>query len=141
VAAIKTARWFELSARDVVLLPLTDSMDMYRSRLADQARDHGPFDHDAAAGHRARWLDAIATDHLRELGYRDRKALHNLKYFTWVEQQGKTARELDRLWDPDFWTETFAQADEWDRRIAEFNRLAGVAVPAPAAAGRAGAEP
>ena len=29
-----------------------------------------------------------------ELSYRDRKALHNLKYFTWVEQQGKTLEEL-----------------------------------------------
>jgi len=28
----------------------------------------------------------------------ERKALHNLKYFTWVEQQGRTVAELDRLW-------------------------------------------
>lgn len=28
-------------------------------------------------------------DHLKELNYHDKKSIHNLKYFTWVEQQGK----------------------------------------------------
>ena len=41
-----------------------------------------------------RYLDGIVTDHLRELTYFDRKALHNFKYFTWVEQQGRSAEEL-----------------------------------------------
>ena len=80
-----------------------------------------------AAGHFARYLEGIGPDYLRELSFRDRKALHNFKYFTWVEQQGKTAEELRRLWDPDFWTETFAQAAEWDRLIEQFNERTGSA--------------
>ena len=78
-----------------------------------------------AARHFARYLEGIGTDHLRELTYHDRKALHNFKYFTWVEQQGRTVEELRALWDPDFWTETFAQVDEWDRLIEEFNERTG----------------
>ena len=50
-----------------------------------------------------RRMRGAAVDNMRELNYRDRKALHNLKYFTWVEQQGQTSDELRRLWDPEFW--------------------------------------
>ena len=63
---------------------------------------------------------------MRELGYQDRKALHNLKYFTWVEQQGRTVAELDRLWEPSYWQETFAQVEEYDRLIREFNARTGL---------------
>ena len=66
------------------------------------------------------------TDHLRELTYFDRKALHNFKYFTWVEQQGRTADELRELWEPEFWERTFAQVDEWDEQINAFNERTGV---------------
>ena len=65
-------------------------------------------------------------DHLRELGFKDKKQLHNFKYFTWVEQQGKSSAELNQLWDPDFWTETFAQVAEWDALIKQFNERTGV---------------
>ena len=71
-------------------------------------------------------MEAVTTDHLRELGYRDRQALHNFKYFTWVEQQQRSVEELRELWDPDFWPATFAQADEWDELIVEFNRQTGL---------------
>jgi hypothetical protein len=60
---------------------------------------------------------------VRELTYHDRKTLHNFKYFTWVEQQGRTVEELRQLWDRDFWVETFDSAASWDTRIEEFNAL------------------
>jgi hypothetical protein len=63
---------------------------------------------------------------MRELTYPDRKALHNLKHFTWVEQQQRSVEELDRLWDPDFWTATFAQVDDWDKQIEAFNARVGL---------------
>ncbi|RMH11731.1 MAG: hypothetical protein D6695_08510 [Planctomycetota bacterium] len=64
---------------------------------------------------------------MRELSYNDRRALHNLKYFTWVEQQQRSVDELDRLWDPDFWVQTFAQVEQWDQAIEAFNDRAGTA--------------
>ena len=69
-----------------------------------------------------------ATDHLRELSYADRKALHNFKYFTWVEQQGRSSEELTQLWDEDFWHEVFSQdvVDEWDKLINDFNQATGL---------------
>ena len=59
----------------------------------------------------------------------DRKALHNLKYFTWVEQQGRTVEELNALWSPSFWTDLQAQLPEWDRQIEAFNEETGVRGP------------
>jgi cysteine synthase A len=129
VVAIKTAKYYEMDGRDVIFFPLTDSMGLYRSRIEEQRRQCGPYDAVAAAVHRGRYLDGITTDHLRELTHADRRALHNFKYFTWVEQQQRDVNDLRRLWDPDFWTETFAAAAEWDRRIEEFNQIVGLHRP------------
>lgn len=110
----------------MALFPLTDSMALYGSRAAELRAERGPFTRDDAAGAFARYLLGEGPANLRELGYWDRKALHNLKYFTWVEQQGKTSQELARLWDPDFWAEELGQADAWDARIRAFNQRTGV---------------
>jgi len=128
VACIKTARYFELDSRDVLFTPLTDSAELYASRVQELAEEHGPYDEGTAAVHHARYLLGIGSDHMRELTYADRKALHNFKYFTWVEQQGKDPEDLRRLWDEDTWKEIFAQerVDEWDRRIAAFNEATGL---------------
>jgi hypothetical protein len=64
-----------------------------------------------------------------ELTYPDRKRVHNLKYFTWVEQQGKTYREIQSQWyEPDYWTDVQAQVEEIDGLIEEFNAEAGVGI-------------
>jgi cysteine synthase A len=126
VGAIKTARYYEMNARDVIVTPLTDSMELYQSRVAEQREMHGEYAEADAGLHFARHLEAIGIDHMRELNYYDRKTLHNFKYFTWVEQQQRDAEELRQLWDPDFWSETFEQVHEWDRLIDEFNRRVGL---------------
>ncbi|MGE5236156.1 MAG: pyridoxal-phosphate dependent enzyme [Acidobacteriota bacterium] len=128
LAAIKTARHFELGERDVVMTCFTDSSELYRTRLAELAAERGPYDERRAEVDLERWLLATSTDHLRELRYPERKAIHNLKYFTWVEQQGRTVAELDALWSPSFWTDLQAQVPAWDEAIAAFNRDAGVRV-------------
>ena len=121
LSAVKTARWYELGSRDVVVTILTDSMDLYASRVAELRAEEGPFDATGAAVAHHRWLLGASTDHVAELGYWERKRLHNLKYFTWVEQQGKTVEELDALWDPAYWEAIQAQVPAIDRLIGEFN--------------------
>ena len=125
-ASIKTAKFYEMDDRDVLFTCLTDSADLYASRLEELAAERGSYTLERAAYDQARYLDGIATDTMRELSYYDRKLLHNFKYFTWVEQQGRTADELRELWDPEFWERTFAQADEWDAQINAFNERTGV---------------
>ena len=126
VAAIQAARYYELDERDVMFTPLTDSMEMYASRVAEQREEHGAYTDADAGAHFARYLEGIGIDHLRELDYYDRKTLHNLKYFTWVEQQQRDVEELRQMWDADFWTETFSQVDEWDQLIEKFNARVGL---------------
>ena len=128
VAAIKTAKYYDLDERDVLFLPLTDSMELYASRMEEMQAAEGAYSADRATAHFERYLIGTSTDHLRELTYADRKALHNFKYFTWVEQQGKTSDELNQLWDEAFWAELFApeQVAEWDRMIDAFNAATGL---------------
>ncbi len=122
VAAIKTAKYYEMNDRDMIFLPLTDSMQLYGSRIEEQREMHGAYSDIDAAKHLSRYLEGIVTDNLRELNYQDRKQLHNFKYFTWVEQQQRSADDLRKLWEPEFWEQAFAQADVWDRQIEEFNK-------------------
>jgi hypothetical protein len=128
VASIKTARYYDMDGRDVIFTPLTDSMELYSSRLEEMQENHGPYTTHMADQHFGRYLMGTTTDHLRELSYSDRKALHNFKYFTWVEQQGRSSEELNQLWDEDFWKEIFSQdvVDEWDQHIKAFNQATGL---------------
>jgi len=127
-ACIKTAKYYDMDGRHVIFTPLTDSMELYGSRVQEMREEYGRYNRTLAAMHLARYLHGITTDHLRELTYFDRKALHHFKYFTWVEQQGKSVEELDALWDEDTWAEIFSQeqVDEWDRLIEEFNEGTGL---------------
>jgi len=128
LAAIKTARAYELGAHDILLTPFTDSSELYGTRIAELAEAHGPYDATRAEIDFERHLLGTTTDHIKDLTYADRKAIHNLKYFTWVEQQGRTVDELNALWDPVFWEERQAELDDWDDSIRAFNDEAGISV-------------
>jgi cysteine synthase len=125
---VKFAKYYELGGGDVIATVLTDSVDMYRSRLAELRAAEGPYTAlKAAADFNARLL-AQGTDNSFELGYRDRKRVHNLKYYTWVEQQGKTAEDLDDLWykQEKNYLGAQNQAEEIDALINEFNQKTGL---------------
>jgi hypothetical protein len=67
------------------------------------------------------------TDNMLELNYQDRKRVHNLKYYTWVEQQGRTYEEIMEQWyDKDYWTGFQSQISEIDEYITEFNDRVGL---------------
>ena len=127
LTAVKTARFFEMGSKDCLFTVATDSMELYGSRFEEERELHGPYSETAAAVHFERYLLGTDIDHMLELGYWDRKRIHNLKYFTWVEQQGKTVEELDAQWyDDDYWTSHFHAWEEWDRQIEEFNQRTGL---------------
>jgi len=120
--AIKFAKYYELGSSDVVITVLTDSMDLYLSRLGEMRREQGEYTELDAAGDFARYLQGLTTDNMLELRYTDRRRIHNLKYFTWVEQQGKTYEEITAQWyDAEYWTDTQGQVEEIDKHIEEFN--------------------
>jgi hypothetical protein len=67
------------------------------------------------------------TDYILEGGQEERERWHNLKYYTWVEQQGKTYDEIQAQWfDDDYWTGIVDSVDEIDALITEFNQRTGL---------------
>jgi cysteine synthase A len=127
LSAIKMAKYYELGEHDILLTILTDSMELYESRLQEMRQEFGEYTETQAVADYARYLLGESTDHMNELTYDDRKRVHNLKYFTWVEQQGKTYNEIQAQWyDPDYWTNVQKQVPEIDALIDEFNADAGV---------------
>jgi cysteine synthase len=127
LSAIKTAKWYELTGHDMIVTVLTDSMELYQSRLVELREQHGEYTEADAAGDYHRYLLGENTSGMAELTYPDRKRVHNLKYYTWVEQQGKTYDEIQRQWyDPDYWTSFQAQVPEIDRLIEAFNAEVGL---------------
>ena len=127
LSAIKFARWYELGEHDVVLTVLTDSMELYQSRLRELHDEHGEYTEVDAAADYHRYLLGCTVDYVEELGYWERKRVHNLKYFTWVEQQGKTYEEIQAQWyAPDYWTGVQRQVGEIDALIEQFNERTGL---------------
>ena len=127
LCCIKFAKYYELTENDVVATVLTDSAAMYGSRVKELNAEQGAYDVMTAARDFHEHLRALRTDSMLELTYAERKRIHNLKYYTWVEQQGKTPEELNQLWyDDGFWTGIHGQAADIDALIEDFNRRAGV---------------
>jgi len=127
MGSIKLAKHFEMDEQDVVFSVATDSMEMYQSRMKEELEKHGSFtDRDAAVVHEASML-GLKTDHMIEMNYSQKKRMHNLKYFTWIEQQGKTVEELNAQWyDRDYWKGKYSMIEEWDNKIEEFNERTGL---------------
>jgi cysteine synthase A len=127
LSAIKFSKYYELGNNDIVLTVLTDSMDLYGSRLTEMQAEFGDYDQLKAAADFARYLQGVTTDNMIELSYTDRKRVHNLKYFTWVEQQGKTYEEIMAQWyQEDYWTGIQSQVEQIDAAIMEFNADVGL---------------
>jgi len=124
LAAIKMAKYFEYNEDDVIFTCFTDAANMYDSRVLEQRELKGDYNSLQAALDEEACLKSQSYDNFLELSYQDKKRIHNLKYYTWVEQQGKTYEEILRQWDTEYWTETFeTNLDELDRAIEEFNAL------------------
>jgi cysteine synthase A len=127
LSCIKFAKWYELGERDIVLTVFTDSMELYGSRLQELHEEHGEYTEVDAAADYHRYMLGCTVDCVEELGYWDRRRIHNLKYYTWVEQQGKTYEEIQAQWyRPDYWTGFQGQVAEIDALIEQFNAMTGL---------------
>lgn len=128
LAAIKFAKYSELTSDDVVLTCFTDSMELYGSRIDEYREEYGAFGRDEAAYTFGRYMMGENTANMAELTLADRKRIHNLKYYTWIEQQGRTSEELNAQWyDREYWTEIQSQKEEIDKLITNFNNEVGIA--------------
>jgi cysteine synthase len=128
MSAIKFAKFYDLEENDVVLTVFTDSLAMYGSRLQEYDQQRGPVSEIDAASIYHRYLMGLTVDSMEELTYPQRKRVHNLKYYTWVEQQGKSHAEIQAQWfQRDYWTSIRKLVDDIDPLIHEFNQRTGLA--------------
>lgn len=127
IAAIKYAKYNELTEDDCLVSIATDSMQLYESRLAELVSERGEYSN-IDAWMDIQLLDSVGIDHVRELAYYDKKSIHNLKYYTWIEQQGKAVEELNAQWydHRNYWETTFNQVEAIDALITEFNDRVGI---------------
>jgi len=128
LCCIKMAKYYELTEKDVVVTVLTDSAVMYNSRIKELNDQYGAYSEKSAAVDHNLHMLGIRTDNMLELTYTERKRIHNLKYYTWVEQQGKTYDEINSLWydTENTWGAVRGMADKLDDLINSFNEETGL---------------
>lgn len=127
LSAIKTANYFELDSNDALFTIATDSAELYKSRIEELKAEKGAYDDRQAGLDFECRLLGQKTDNLAELSFPDKKRVHNLKYYTWIEQQEKDLADLNKLWDDrKIWKEMWSQPEVWDNLIKDFNQRTGL---------------
>jgi len=126
--SIKFAKYYELTKNDVVLTVFTDSMELYQSRIREARVAHGKYSLKTAVKDYHGHLMAQKMDAMIELGHYERKRVHHLKYFTWIEQQGMELDELNAQWYdyPRYWENIQQLTPKIDDLIIRFNEKVGL---------------
>jgi len=117
IGAIKTAKYYNMGKDDVIVTVATDALDRYYSVMESMRECYGGLDEAAAVGRVEGVFHAAGTDWVLPGTPDARQRWHNLKYYTWVEQQGKTVEELDAQRDPQWWVEHQRLVGELDERL------------------------
>jgi hypothetical protein len=105
---------------DLIVTICTDAIDRYHSVMASLTECFGHMDPTAAEVRLVSIFHRQKLDWIDEGTRRNRNQWHNLKYFTWVEQQGKTVEELNAQRDQAYWQAQQAEIDKVDRLIEEY---------------------
>jgi len=123
IGAIKTAKFYGLGPEANVVTIATDGLDRYPSVMADLARTHGAVTRERAAAYVEAIFHGAKLDWIQEGDRLNRQRWFNLKYYTWVEQQGKTVSELDAQRDPAWWEGRQQEVAAFDRQLVQARGL------------------
>lgn len=105
-----------------------DSLDRYYSVVDRLREEYGALDESGACARIERVFHAVKTDYVQHASTVNTQRWHNLKYYTWVEQQGKTVAELDAQRDPAWWEGHQRKVAEIDARLLEVRQKEGIKV-------------
>ncbi|HHY76714.1 MAG TPA: pyridoxal-phosphate dependent enzyme [Firmicutes bacterium] len=117
LGAIKTAKFYDMGPDDVVVTVFTDGIDRYRSVVADLAKRFGRLDAPEARKRHYGIFVKAGLDYIQEGTALNRARWHNLKYFTWVEQHGKSVEALNAQKSPSWWEDQQALVCEIDEKL------------------------
>jgi hypothetical protein len=120
LGAIKTAKYYNMTDDDVIVTICTDGIDRYHSVMDDMTETYGVVDEREAAA-RLEWIvQGQGLDWIQEGTRHNRACWHNLKYYTWVEQQGKTVEELNAQKSQEWWIEHQEMVGEIDKKLLAY---------------------
>lgn len=119
IGAIKTAKYYEMTDKDNIFTICTDTIDRYYSVMEELTQKYGKMNKTEAAVRYNSVFQNVKLDYIEEGTFKTRKRWHNLKYYTWVEQQGKTVQELDAQKSQDYWIEKQNGAEAIDKKLKE----------------------
>lgn len=127
VGAIKMAKYYELTEKDTIVTVFTDSLQLYGSRLKELESERGKYT-DANAYRDLEMVNNIGIDNTLELNFPEKKRVHNLKYYTWIEQQERKLEELNAQWfdHEAYWGQLKTLGKSIDELIVEFNKEVGL---------------
>jgi len=123
LGAIKTAKYYGFGKNDVVVTILTDAIDRYHTVMKDLTATYGKMDETEAAVRLVSIFHNQKLDWIAEGALEARERWHNLKYYTWVEQQGKTIEELNKQKHPDYWNRQQEHVYKDDEMIREVRKV------------------
>ncbi len=119
LGAIKTAKHYRLGKDDVLFTIATDGIDRYYSVMEQMDAKCGKMDAEEARRRYESIFLRQPIDYIREGTEHAKDCWANLKYYTWVEQQGKAVEELRAQRSPEYWQAQREQLAETDRLIRD----------------------
>ncbi|MDP3385755.1 MAG: pyridoxal-phosphate dependent enzyme [Eubacteriales bacterium] len=116
IGAIKTAKYYDLDEGENVVTVATDAIDRYYSVMdkmpeIDINRAKNIYDRAIRFQEPSLFFEGDRYNRLR---------WHNLKYYTWVEQQGRTVEELNYQLKQSYWNCQADRVKEMDKKIEEY---------------------
>jgi len=119
LAAIKTAKYYRMRDHQCVFTVATDTMDRYHSVMKQLDDIYGTMDETEAAVRMGSIFHGAKLDWISEATQHVKQNWFNLKYYTWVEQQGKSVEELDAQRYPEYWIAQQERAHEIDGMLRQ----------------------
>lgn len=116
LAAIKTAKHYNLQAGENIMVVATDSLSRYHS-VMDAMPEVTEVSAQCDYNRIVKYLEPsffFEGDRYNQLRW------HNLKYYTWVEQQGKTVEELNEMLLQAYWKEQADLVASYDEKIIAY---------------------
>lgn len=118
LGAIKTAKYYEMGEDDVIFTLCTDAIDRYHSVMKQLDEMFGEIS-ETECHIRYNSIMNVKLDYIEEGTHHIRSRWHNLKYYTWIEQQGKTIEELKAQKSQHYWAELRNRIKGIDEKMKE----------------------
>lgn len=118
IGAIKTAKYYDFKAGENIFVVATDSLDRYHSVMAKMPE----ITQEEAKADFERITTYQSPEPFFEGDRYNRLRWHNLKYYTWVEQQGKTVEALNDMLEQKFWEDQANLVPQMDALIKQYRQ-------------------